>query len=541
MKLQKDELPRHLAVLITLAGLLFLFNLGNSSLWDSDEPKYGEAAWEMLETGNWLVPHFNKTERFDKPPFFYWCIATSYMVFGFNEFATRFPAAIFGIGCVILTYFLGRLLFSPQIGLLGGIILATSFQFFAQSRLAVVDTTLTFFLTCTIYGLSGIMLFPEKARYYFYAALGMAMAVITKGPIGILLPALIGTSGFLIFKPWNKIKIRWVVWSSLLFITIALPWYSAILGQYGKSYSESFFLFHNIIRFIKPVDNQSGPWYFYFMTFPLGFFPWIGFIMPAVAQFLTPTVTLNIRKELKFLGLWFITIFLFFSLAATKLPNYILPLFPAVALLMATAWTLSSVSNHMKTLTNVSFLFSIGFMLLAARYIPYILQNKHPFLAKEVFLNLVPPGIFLLCILLIAGILFWQHKNQLKSFYVLSIGFGIFVLMTLQVITPHAEAYKPAKALALAINNASLTPNDQIVTYKIASTSLVYYTRHQVVPISSEKELKKLLLKPERVFVLLHKNEYDNLRKNFLLDLKFIAENHSIILAMKNYETHAPQ
>lgn len=517
-------------LLVILTSLLFLHNIGHSSLWDSDEPKYGETAWEMISTQNWLVPHFNHTERFDKPPLFYWCIAASYLLSGYNEFATRFPSAIFGIGTVLMTYLLGCLLFSRNVGLWGGIILATSLQFIIQSRLAVVDTTLTFFITFAIYGVIGITLFPKAARYYICAALGMALAVLTKGPIGILFPLSIGIFGFTIFRTWKELQIKWIAIGTLLLAILALPWFVVVFGQYGNVYSENFFLFHNLKRFISPVDNQSGPWYYYFITLPVGFFPWSGFAIPLIGQLFTKSEQ---RLKLGLLGFWALFVFLFFTLAATKLPNYILPLFPAVSLLMAFLWTIPINLNPIGILTKYSFFCSLLLMGGIAFALPIVLQEKYPFLQTDVFMPLIPPTLLLLGAIIVSIVVLFKSSHSHKASLIMAVGFGFFILWTLHAIHPYVEAHKPVKRLAIAINAAIPLPEDTIITYRIASTSLVYYTRHKVIPVNDEEILYSFLKDFKKVFLVMPHKEYLNIKEKFPDYMQVIKEDSNLLLLIK--------
>src|SRR5947209_334942 len=174
----------HYALLAVVAAGLFLPNLGGPSLWDIDEGNNAEAAREMMESGNWVVPTFNYQLRVDKPALLYWLQIGAYRLFGVNEFAARFPSALAAIATVLLTYELGRRLFDPATGLLGGLVLASTLLFCASAHFANPDALLN---ACTV--LTFLIFwhgFSRNGRWWFVAAgASSGLAVLAKGPVGL--------------------------------------------------------------------------------------------------------------------------------------------------------------------------------------------------------------------------------------------------------------------------------------------------------------------------------------------------------------------
>ena len=189
-------------ILLSFCSLLFILGVGRWDLWDPDEPRYAEVAKEMvMNSGDWILMHLNGKVYGDKPPLFFWLIAlSSYLWGGFTSFAVRFPPALFGTLTVLLTFLVGKILYSSRTGFLSGLILATSFEFAYLSTRGNIDTTLTFFTTASI--LCFLLWYRrrkeektnEKAMegllfYGFYIA--MALGTLAKGPIGFILPLLV--------------------------------------------------------------------------------------------------------------------------------------------------------------------------------------------------------------------------------------------------------------------------------------------------------------------------------------------------------------
>ncbi len=189
-------------ILLGFCYFLYFFNLGLWDLWVPDEPKYAQVAKEMVDRGDWILMHFNGNVYGDKPPLFFWLIAlSSYLWQGFTSFSVRFPSALFGTLTVLLTFLLGKRLYSSRAGFFSGLILATSSHFMYLSTRANIDATLTFFTTTSLFcfflwyqygsekGLNEDRHIKNLLIYGFYVS--MAFATLAKGPIGFILPLLV--------------------------------------------------------------------------------------------------------------------------------------------------------------------------------------------------------------------------------------------------------------------------------------------------------------------------------------------------------------
>jgi len=180
----------HLAIVLSLALVLFFCGLGRRALVDPDEARYAEGAREMLEMDDWITSRFKYEDRLDKPILFYWFLMTAYKLIGVTEFATRLFPALFAVIGVVLTYLLGALMFSSRAGLFSAIILATSLLYFAVGRLTVTDMVLSVFILLALCCFSLVYFYKQRTfALPFFIALGLAM--LTKGPVGIVLVFLI--------------------------------------------------------------------------------------------------------------------------------------------------------------------------------------------------------------------------------------------------------------------------------------------------------------------------------------------------------------
>lgn len=319
---------RVIFLLVILAcSYLFLFhNLGSYSLKEPDEGRYAEIPREMVEQGNYVVPHLDYVRYFEKPPLLYWVTALSYKAFGISEWSFRFPNALAALLCILSVYLFTSDRFGEETGLIASLILLTSFGFFAISHIVTIDMLFSFLLFAAL--LCFYQYYLKKGRlflYLFYAAL--ALAVLAKGPAALILLAIT----ILIFLRTEKklpfLRDMLSIKALLLFSVIALPWFILICLR-EKGFFQFFFIDQHILRFLTTKHKRSGPLYYFFPVLFGGLFPWSIFIPRAVAE-------LWRERELRLFFIWSLVVFTFFSLSGSKLPPYILPVFPAVSVILA--------------------------------------------------------------------------------------------------------------------------------------------------------------------------------------------------------------
>lgn len=340
---------RRYLVLCILCALVYLPNLGGYLLFDVDEPRYAETARVMAESGEWVLPYFNGEYRFEKPVLTYWLIGGAYKLFGVGEFGARLPSALAATLTVLLTCLAAGRLIGPGVGLAAGAILAVSLQFMALGRMALTDMHLTLFITATlVFFIVGIEHENRrKQRLWLLASwCAAALAVLTKGPVGVVLPGAI--AGAYILLSVNSVrKLKSVPWLSgfLLFCIIALPWYIAVTLRSDFEFFRTFIIKHNIQRFAGEVaegGQHVEPFWYYIPVVLLGVLPWAFFLVQAVYSPLRPALgrlvqRQKIRDPLLFPLLWALGVIVFFSAARAKLPTYVTPAYPALAVLVA-AW-----------------------------------------------------------------------------------------------------------------------------------------------------------------------------------------------------------
>lgn len=321
--------------LLTLLGSFFVFcTLGVRALWDPDEGRYAETAREMLALKDWIVPHLNYLPYLEKPPLGYWLTAFSFALFGQHEWAARLPCALTGLLGAAVTWRLGKSLFSGQSGGLAAIILPSSFEYYIFTQFLVLDMLFTFFFTASLW-LFWLGYKNERSRRLLWntAAAAAGLGALTKGPVALMLPGLI--AGLFLWREGklNLLKNRGAFEAAGIAILILLPWIALVQARV-PGFLSFFFLRENVFRFLTKTHGRAGSPLYYVPVILAGFTPWTPLLPACLAAGLGKNAWNDHSEEgLRFVVLWFASVFIFFSFSGSKLVTYVLPAFPPLALL----------------------------------------------------------------------------------------------------------------------------------------------------------------------------------------------------------------
>jgi 4-amino-4-deoxy-L-arabinose transferase-like glycosyltransferase len=497
----------HYALLLVVTSALNFPTLGTPSLWDIDEGNNAEAAREMLESGNWVVPTFNYQLRVDKPALLYWLQIGAYHLFGVNELAARFPSALAALATVLLTYELGRQMFGAATGLLAGVVLASTIAFCIAAHFANPDALLNAFTLLTLFFFwRG---YARKRRGWFVpAGISAGLAVLAKGPVGVVLPgAVIGL--YLIWSRewcWD----RWLLFGCLAFALTALPWYIWVAADTKADFLRGFLLTHNVGRYLHPMENHRGPIFYYLGVLVLGFAPWSIFLGPAswfaLGKHARNDGEMDSPALYRFLWCWIMVYLVFFSLAGTKLPNYILPIYAPIALLIARSlnrWQRGTIQRPTWALhVSLGCLMLMGIgtslaMLLAGGVIDLpILHSKHlPGLENGAILGMLPAAG--------AVIAWWCLRRQNRGGVVLATA-TVAVLFTGALLAwggVAVDAHKAPRVL-VELSQARQTEREvRVGCYQYFQPSLVFYCQREVQRLDSEAQALEFLRCPLQVYL----------------------------------------
>lgn len=490
----------HLIFLLIVGSLLLLIGLGDMGLTDRDEGSNAEAAREMLETGDWVSPTLNYEPRYAKPAFVYWIIGSTYALFGVNEFTARLPSALFGLGLLFLQYFFLNRLLGPAIALSGSLILLLNVEFIGIHRMVLTDPELVFFTTLATYSFwIGFHGEGRERQFLWLFYIGMAFAMLAKGPVGIIIPLLAVIPYLTLTRQWKKYFAGGKhFWGWAVFMLIAAPWYLAMFSIHGADYLAAAQA-NTTGRFANPMEGHGGTLLFYFPILLVGFFPWSGFLPVGIYQSLKEWKSFRSGEKwgngedglLMFSSLWIIGILVFFTISATRLPHYILPLFPAASLLVAVMWSrfLHEPSPAGLT-TSVRIILITGYILsIALVSAPAIFEAFKSKIALE-FPAAAEFGVGYSPLVLGAGVflsvvlfrhLVWHDTKRPQAFWVLSGGMGALLLIVLIFALPHYGKYfvNPPQQLA-TIAGLNLGPDDRLIQFGRKRPSLAFYAKRRV-------------------------------------------------------------
>jgi 4-amino-4-deoxy-L-arabinose transferase-like glycosyltransferase len=334
--------PLRLTLYALLAAILYLPGLGRPALWEPDEGRYAEIAREMVVSGDYVTPRDDFELYFEKPPLVYWANAASIKIFGVNEFAVRLPAALFSIGQIVVTAALADLMFGAMVGFFAALVLTLSPLFFGFARFATLDPALAFFLTAALgafylAGCDDSFAQPSARRWMLTSAAMLAMGTLAKGPIALLLGGAIAVTWLAVERRLGRVAQMPLVWCGAIYAAIVLPWF-ILMEARNPGFTRFFFIHEHLERYVSSSEHEWAPWFFIPIVIG-GAWPWILFLPLGWSEIRTDSsfadgfpVPSGQRSAARFLAIWFIVVFVFFSIPRSKLGSYILPALPPLAI-----------------------------------------------------------------------------------------------------------------------------------------------------------------------------------------------------------------
>ena len=454
-----------LLLVVFFLYIQFFHGLGQLGLVGPDEPRYAQVAREMMGSGDFITPHLYGKPWFEKPILYYWLTVQSYRVFGVSEIAARLPAAMSSILLILAVFTIGWGWRSSQCGMVAVLMLASSPICISLGRAASMDMLLTAALTLSLTGFylglsiprgnGSITQAPWKQSpriWMFVAYSSLGVALLAKGPVGLVLVGLILIS-FFVLRPeiysWKKLGL---IPGGFLFLSVALPWYILCFKANGWAFINEFLFQHNLARFATDRFQHSQPSWFFLVVIFVGFLPWslhFGAACIRDLRRLRYPERLVSTSDTLFFWVWVIVPLVFFSLSRSKLPGYILPVFPAMALLTASYWEDRLKEFSQQPAQNkrpwLEFLQSI--MMIAAGLVLLIWRQElnleaEPSLSLLSWLMIGMGGIGLVLIFL--GFYWTLFVSYLA-------GCSLGVLLIVHQIVPQIDAIESARQLAVQL------------------------------------------------------------------------------------------
>ncbi|GEM_PF-261816 len=315
--------------LLGICSYFLFFRLGSYGLLETTDARYAEIGWEMFQGKDFITPHFDFIKHFHKPPFTYWMTALGYALLGENEWGARFFLGVFGLLTLGVVFLLGRLAFDTRVGAISVLILISMLGFLGATHVVATDLYLLFFICLAMYC---FLRWERGQSSLLWGWIVLGVSTLVKGPVA---PILVGVTCFLylIFTGQIKrIKETQPIKGMALFLIIALPWYVWVC-LHNKGLFTYFLKTQFFSRIETGTMGHPHPWYYYLPILPALLFPWTLYAIPAIARTLR-----HLKKMHFFFFLWAVVPFVLYSLMRTKLPFYILPCLPPLAILIAEWW-----------------------------------------------------------------------------------------------------------------------------------------------------------------------------------------------------------
>ncbi len=510
-----------IGIFILAIFYLYLAHLGSYHLMDPDEGRYHEIPREMLLSGNFITPYLNGVEYFEKPILQYWLTAGMMKIFGISEFAGRLVPAFAGIGCIGLVGWLGNMMFNSRTGILASVILATSCLNLVVASINIIDMLLTFFiLACMTFFYAFERSQQKKWLLLFYIAMGLG--VLTKGLVAIILPmGILFWYTIITKRPRLFLKLFYLP-GILAFFIVTVPWFYLVC-QADKDFFYFFFIREHFLRFTTKMHDRFQPWWFFTPFIILGMMPWTGFLISLFSKkgIIRQTQSQRNRFDIIFLLLWFIIIFVFYSISDSKLVPYIMPCWaPMVLLVAASIKRFDEQKSWLCHSFAINSILCLGFVFALVGYIfvsNYLTFNE--FIAEG---GILTASLFLGTI---AAIITWIKTHQIYNTVFILCIMAFFFGLGLHNVQKEIHNNQSAYYVSQQINTLN-TQDALIINYGEFYHGTVFYTGQRVALANFKGELEFGSTKPSGQGWF-----FDNAQLNDLWN----SEKHIIIVVKERY------
>ncbi len=488
-------------MVLALACVAFLPRLGTRELWPPDEPRFALIAHEMLRSGEFVVPHLQGGVYSEKPPLQVWLIALASLPFGeVTEWAARIPSALAAIAAVLLTGWFARRYFGDEAGYSAALVLLTSGHFFMRGRWSCTDTLLTFFFLAAVV-LALLWTEGKKwAGWVFFLA--CALATLTKGPVGLALPAGILVIHLVLEGRWRQaLRFPWIP-GLALYAAIVVPWFVLYGMKTGGGEVGTLVLTQNVKRFFHAWNNVQ-PFYYYFHRFPASFLPWSVFFPVAAVAFVRARRQPDLAP-LRYVALWLVLVFAFFSISSGKRTVYLLPIFPAASIVLGWFFArgVEGVGGARGRPVLGSALAFGAVLIAAALAVPVVIARFHR--------DALPAGLAASIVLVVGAtaflILAW--KGRLRAAFHAASGSLVAVgLVAVCWIAPAFDGYQNVRNLAPRVA-ALVPPGATFATIKQKREAFLFYTRLTGEEILTDDDLRRILRGPGPAYCLVAESDW---------------------------------
>ena len=480
-------------LVLALAAVIYFAGLSGYPLLDPDEGRYAEIPREMLESGDFITPRLNYVKYFEKPPFFYWSVAGSMALFGQEEWAVRIVPALVGFLTILLIMVLGKRFFGTRTGVMAGWVYLTSLVPLILARLPIIDGLFSLFLTATwgAWWLGYAAPAGHMKRIWFCAAWAcMGLACMTKGIAAIALTGLIIFAFIILRRDFRALRAMAWLPGLLIFALIVLPWHLAVSSR-NPEFAHFYFVVQHFGRLVS--EEHSRPIWYFLVIFPFGMLFWTALFFPAIINALKRAIKAiklptngdkkaNESEGVLFLVIWVLAVVGLFSLSRSKLVPYILPGYPAMALLIA-----SYLTNGGLTRSSARWCAGLtaALLLIPIPIVYYYAQSQDMLPAEALVWPVRAAQIALLFGSVMLGIAAFKRKLIPAA-----TGLVLVVLLPAMVmIVPTVAKYRKVGGFIKAMPG-TLPAQIKVAEWRNFDQGLSFYTHRRTILVDNTGELK---------------------------------------------------
>jgi 4-amino-4-deoxy-L-arabinose transferase-like glycosyltransferase len=469
--------------------VIWFYALGARTLVPTDEGRYAEMAREMLASGDWITPRLNGLKYFEKPPLQNWMNALTFAAFGLGEWQARLWTGLTGLFGVLITAFAACRLYGSRVGFHAGLVLGSSLLWAAMSHANTLDMGLASMMSvalCSLLVAQREGASVRERRHWMWACwAGMALAVMSKGLIGIVLPGAVLVIYTLASRDWAIWKRLHLVSGLLLFFAITAPWF-ILISLRNPEFPHFFFIHEHFQRFTSKVHRREGPWHYFFPFLIAGIIPWVGLL----AQSLMGARKVETEKAHGFqpamlLLIWCVFIFFFFSISGSKLPSYILPIFPALAILIALELERASARTLILNASLVALAGAAG--LVYAGRIPKFAGNTFEQPLYAAYAPWVMTGA---AIALVGGIIAMGYARRQRGLAIVVLGMAGFISGQVLLLGHEPLGRYKAGLDHVPAMARELAPDTPIYAVQIYEQSIPFYLGRTVILVAHTDEME---------------------------------------------------
>jgi len=483
--------------LLILFLLIWFYMLGARTLVPSDEGRYAEMAREMVATHDWLTPRLNGIKYFEKPPLQTWMNAITFELFGLGEWQARLWTGLSGLFGIALVAYTGRRVFNERVGFYAPLVLASSLFWAGMGHINTLDMGLAGTMTLSICALLLAQRThanrDEQRNWMLLCWAGMALAVLSKGLIGIVLPGAV----LVLYTLFSHDKGIWkrlhMVKGLLLFFLITTPWF-LMVSLKNPEFPQFFFIHEHFQRFTTRIHSRTGPWYYFIPILLLGILPWLGVLLQSLMGGLREersgagnftSLSDGRFQPRKMLLIWSVFIFVFFSISDSKLPSYILPIFPTLALLIAC---------HLERSSSKALVWSAALLAVPCA-IALAFISRVPLLAKDAYslplLTAHVPWIYAATIIAFVGaVLSIRFARSQRDLAVVLLAASTFIAGQLLMLGHDPQGRYSAGIDYVPVLQAELTPTTPMYLVGRYEQALPFYLQRTMTLVRHADEME---------------------------------------------------